>query len=265
MQANFTSAGASVTAPATFIIPFQDANGNAWGDLTGAKIPDAIVSATENALATKISGDTQYKNWYLAHYTDPNGNYDQNATNTALANVVNLAGGVLLGSPSNQYTAQYDYQGVVSFSVPSQIDFGTHIITGALQALPGKMHDDNGNLQGVVVNDDRAKPSNGTLSWSLTVEQTKALTSTSLGLTFGDTMLTFKAPGSTSATPMALNTPITVGEDNNSSTGKLTTVLSSSGTDADGKAYFTLNAPSNLQVPNAAYQGELTWSLVSAP
>lgn len=250
LQANFTPEGSGVTLPASFTIPFQDASGNAFTGLTGAPIPSTIITATENALKVKVSGTT-YKNWYLAHYTDPNGNYDPNATNVILANTVALAGGNLLAT-SNKYTAQYDYQGVISFSSPSTIDFGKHLITGTTQNLTGSMKDTSNNPQGVVVNDDRAVPSTGTLSWTLTVAQTKDITST-LGLSFGDSMLSFNG------TAMTLNSPITVGSDSASTTGKITTVLPANST------AFKLSAPTALQVPGANYQGEVIWSLQSAP
>lgn len=252
LQVNFTSAGSGVTVPAGFTLPFQDASGNTYTGTTGAPIPSSVVTATENALKAKVSGSA-YNNWYLAHYTDPNGNYDQNATTTALANVVALAGGNLLGT-SNKYTAQYDYQGVVSFSCPSLIDFGSHLISGSTQNLTGSMKDSNNNPQGVVVNDARAIPTNGSLSWTMSVAQTKDITSTSvLGLSFSDSMLTFNG------TPMTLNNPVTVGSDNASTTGKITTVLPANST------AFKLSAPTALQVPGAKYQGEVTWILQSAP
>jgi hypothetical protein len=252
LQVNFTSAGSGVTVPAGFTLPFQDASGNTYTGMTGAPIPSSVVTATENALKAKVSGSA-YNNWYLAHYTNPNGNYDQNATTTALANVVALAGGNLLGT-SNKYTAQYDYQGVVSFSYPSLIDFGSHLISGTTQNLTGSMKDSNNNPQGVVVNDARAIPTNGSLSWTMSVAQTKDLTSTSvLGLSFSDSMLTFNG------TPMTLNNPVTVGSDNASTTGKITTVLPANST------AFKLSAPTALQVPGAKYQGEVTWILQSAP
>ncbi|WP_276872001.1 beta strand repeat-containing protein [Lactococcus taiwanensis] len=252
LQVNFTSAGSGVTVPAGFTQPFQDASGNTYTGMTGAPIPSSVVTATENALKAKVSGSA-YNNWYLAHYTDPNGNYDQNATTTALANVVALAGGNLLGT-SNKYTAQYDYQGVVSFSCPSIIDFGSHLISGTTQNLTGSMKDSNNNPQGVVVNDARAIPTNGSLSWTMSVAQTKDITSTSvLGLSFSDSLLTFNG------TPMTLNNPVTVGSDNASTTGKITTVLPANST------AFKLSAPTALQVPGAKYQGEVTWILQSAP
>lgn len=252
LQVNFTSAGSGVTVPAGFTLSFQDASGNSFTGMTGAPIPSSVVTATENALKAKASGSA-YNNWYLAHYTDPNGNYDQNATTTALANVVALVGGNLLGT-SNKYTAQYDYQGVVSFSCPSLIDFGSHLISGSTQNLTGSMKDSNNNPQGVVVNDVRAIPTNGSLSWTMSVAQTKDITSTSvLGLSFSDSMLTFNG------TPMTLNNPVTVGSDNASTTGKITTVLPANST------AFKLSAPTALQVPGAKYQGEVTWILQSAP
>ncbi|RZI48587.1 beta strand repeat-containing protein [Lactococcus kimchii] len=256
LRANFTGAGITLTPPDSFTISFQsDANGTVWTGLTGAPIPSSVVTATENALKAKIlAGGTTYQNWYLAHYADPNGNFDTNATTVALANVVALAGGNLLATPSNNYSAQYDYEGVVSFSVPSNIDFGTHFITGSTQNLTGEMEDSDHKSQDVVVNDARAVPTGGTLSWTLTVAQTKAITSTSvLGLSFGDTMLSFRG------TPMTLNTPITAGSDSNSTTGKLTTVVTSE------EGAFKLTAPNSLQVPNANYQGQVTWTLTSAP
>ena len=252
LQVNFTSAGSGVTVPAGFTLPFQDASGNTYTGMTGAPIPSSVVTATENALKAKVSGSA-YNNWYLAHYTDPNGNYDQNATTTGLANVVALSGGNLLGT-SNKYTAQYDYQGVVSFSCPSLIDFGSHLISGTTQNLTGSMKDSNNNPQGVVVNDARAIPTNGSLSWTMSVAQTKDITSTSvLGLSFSDSMLTFNGM------PMTLNNPVTVGSDNASTTGKITTVLPANST------AFKLSAPTALQVPGAKYQGEVTWILQSAP
>lgn len=57
---------------------------------------------------------------------------------------------------------------------------------------------------------------------------------------------------------MTLNNPVTVGSDNASTTGKITTVLPANST------AFKLSAPTALQVPGAKYQGEVTWILQSA-
>jgi hypothetical protein len=251
VMAKFVDAGAGISTPSSFTLPFQDDSGNAFTALTGAVIPSAVIASTENALQVKVTG-AAYKNWYLTRYMDPNGNYDQNSTTASLNNTVALAGGNVLGS-SNQYTAQYEYGGTLSYISPSKIDFGNHINTGDSQTLTGQLRDSSNNPQAVVVTDERKQPTSGNLSWTLTVAQSKPITSSIFGLSFGDTLLSFNG------TAMTLNSPLTVSSDSQSSTGKITTVL------PDNSNAFKLLAPGPLQVPGANYQGELTWTMVSAP
>lgn len=242
LAATFVGKG---TNPSDFKINFQDDSGNTWTAPTGTPIPTNIVNATNNEMNTQIANDT---GWYCASYIDPL----VGTTASSLSDAVANADGVVNGS-NNDYVAVLNYQGTIALSVPSVIDFGTHTISGNSQNLTGKMEDSSGNPQAVIVTDGRATPDNGNLSWTLNVEQTQQITSSSLGLSFMDSLMAYNG------TVMTLNSPILVGSDNNSSTGKVTEVLNS-----DSK-FFTLTAPNNLQVPKANYQGEVTWTLATAP
>ncbi len=241
LSASFVGRG---TIPSNFVVNFQDESGNSWQAPTGSLIPTDVISATDTALNNQVAN---YSGWYCASYIDPLVSNMAASLSDAVAN----ANGVVNGS-NNNYQAILNYQGTISLSVPSIIDFGTHTISGNTQNLTGQMEDNSGNAQGVIVTDGRATPDNGNLSWTLNVEQSQPLTSP-LGLSFSDSFLSYNG------TAMTLNSPLLVASDENSSTGKITEVLKS-----DSKS-FTLLTPNNLQVPNASYQGGLTWTLITAP
>ena len=243
VQFNAESADGA-TVPSSFTLNFQDSSGNTWSGLTGSVIPDAIISATQAKLDSTIAGST-YANWFISQYSDPDGNVA-----TDLATAVQNVGGIVLASskstPTNQYIAEYDYTGTISWEVPHTINFGNNTITGADLSLTGALD------QALTVTDSRTTAN--LTDWSITVAETAPLTNGAL-----DFSGHLKYKDSSGATVLS-DQPTTIYSNTSPSTSASAIEVLAANSDN-----FILDAPITLQAPGTTYTGQLTWNLVVAP
>ena len=281
LTAKFTSVG-GVNVPATTQVNFtQKVNGAdvQWTALTGAPIPADVVSETKSVMDTALSKVANYDStkWFIAHYNDPNGVYTSSTGSTflylsdATANVGNYVLGTSSGENSitgypNAYTVQYDYEGTLSMSVPSAINFGAHLISGGMQTEKGTL------TKSVAVEDDR---SGTTLpGWKVTVGEfeTQSVTNSDgttttktvpTPLTSADGLHKFADASGQSylqykGQALSANETTVLSVPSSSDKQGLTTVIPANSQD------FTLLAPPTLQLPTS-YSGTLTWTLYQVP
>ena len=170
---------------------------------------------------------------------------------SAMVNAMNRTKYVLPGGENvasydgaNDYTIHLVDAGTLELSAPDTIDFGTYPISGATQNLTGNLD------QAVEVTDTR---SSANLSpWTLSVAETSPLQDVS-----GKISQTFSGLMSFNNSTLT-DQPLVVQTHSNPSTGEVTTVVSKN------SSAFQLQAPESLQ-RQADYQGQLTWTLTTAP
>ncbi|AYG00400.1 lectin-like domain-containing protein [Lactococcus allomyrinae] len=240
--------------------------------LVGSPISNSDIS---NAIATLTTGggvlDTTsalYNNWYVTDLVGPHDDtidttgIQNNATAvTKLTDLIAHTPYILSSDSKNIYTINMSYSGTLSLEVPETISFGSHEISGESVDSRGALSSD------VSVYDERSAPS----SWSMTVQQTAALTAynTTTGLIipslnldgalhFIDNLGTDTVLTGTSA-PTVYNQ--TVGENS------LVNVLNANSTTGAG-LYLNVNPRqqvSTWQGSAITFKGAVTWTILDAP
>lgn len=228
------------------VVPPQANIGN---QRTNATIKPYIITNGDTAVNTALAGSS----YVIGSVTAPDGKVysaSPDGSTSALANAMNntytLAGGTDVGTydGANNYTVHLVDAGTLEMSAPNTIDFGTHLISGATQNLTGNLD------QAVEVTDTR---SSANLSpWTLSVAETSPLQDVS-----GKISQTFSWLMSFNNSTLT-DQPLVVQTHSNPNTGEVTTVV------PKNSSAFQLQAPESLQ-RQTDYQGQLTWTLTTAP
>lgn len=208
--------------------------------LTGAVIDDTAINATQEWFDNWAK--TQAKGWRLESYVDPKGGKSIQSIKESIAG----AGGYVLPG-SNEYKAILAYNGALTIEeVPSQIDFGTHLISASNKTYTAKLD------QSLKIADTRGK--NNLSPWQLTVRESSPIQEVSAKqkgisfancLSYGDNLL------NNEDTLIYTSTDQTDGE---------TTVI-----DKNKTSSFTLSVPIEKQKSDAKFSGTITWTLSSTP
>ena len=217
---------------------------------TNATISPSLITKSDTAVNTALAGSS----YIVGSVTAPDGTVysaSPDGSASAMVNAMNgtkyvLPGGENVASydGANDYTVHLVDAGTLELSAPDTIDFGTHPISGATQNLTGNLD------QAVEVTDTR---SSANLSpWTLSVAETSPLQDVS-----GKISQTFSGLMSFNNSTLT-DQPLVVQTHSNPSTGEVTTVVSKN------SSAFQLQAPESLQ-RQADYQGQLTWTLTTAP